>query len=134
MRRAADMSSVQGLPEKPVSDDRPDAAPFGAGECPECKPDARTFVRSHPGQLFCTTDHRDAWNARAATRGRKLAPMAIVARLTRNGTRGDRATGARAAAEQHALITRWRDEDAAAGRMSHTEYLARRYRAGFDPL
>ncbi len=128
------MSSVQGPPEKPASADSGEAAPFGHGECPECRPDVRGFIRRHPGQLFCTTAHRDAWNDRAAKRGRVLTPLAIVARLTRNGTRGDSDTGARAASEQHALITRWRDEDAAAGRMSHPEYLARRYRAGFDPL
>ena len=128
------MSLAQGLPETPVSADRGETAPFGHGECPECKPAVRAFVRRHPGQLFCTTAHRDAWNDRAAKRGKVLAPLAIVARLTRNGTRLDRETGARAASDQHSLITRWRDEDAAAGRMSHTEYLARRYRAGFDPL
>ncbi|WP_230769501.1 hypothetical protein [Sphingomonas sp. Leaf4] len=67
-------------------------------------------------------------------RGKVLTPLAIVARVTRNGTRGDKATGARAASEAATLIQQWRDDDAAAGRMSHPEYLARRYRTGFDPL
>ncbi|MBD8677955.1 hypothetical protein IFT55_05800 [Sphingomonas sp. CFBP 13720] len=92
------------------------------------------FARRHPGQLFCTVAHRDAWNGRAAVRGRVLTPLAIVARVTRNGTRGDRKTGARAASEAATLIQQWRDDDRAAGRMSHPEYLARRYRVGFDPL
>lgn len=99
--------------------------------CPEC---LTPFVRRHPKQLFCTVEHRDAWNNRATVRGRVLTPLAIVARVTRNGTRNDRETGARAASEQATLIQRWRDEDRAAGRMDHPEYLARRYRAGFDPL
>ena len=128
------MSSVLGHTEKPVSDDRGETAPFGRGECPECRPEVRAFVRRHPGQMFCTVAHRVAWTDRTAARGKVLTPLAIVARLTRNGTRLDRETGARAASDQHSLITRWRDEDAAAGRMTHTEYLARRYRAGFDPL
>lgn len=99
--------------------------------CPEC---LAPFERRHPGQLFCTPLHRDTWNNRASIRGRVLTPLAIVARVTREGSRGDRKTGKRAASEANALIQRWRDEDQAAGRMPHPEYLAQRYRAGFDPL
>ncbi len=112
------MSSVSG-----TTDTRP--------ECPECR---QAFARRHPGQLFCTAAHRDAWNNRAAVRGRVLTPLVIVARVTRNGTRGDRVTGARAASELATIVQHYRDEDRAAGRMDHPEYLARRYRAGFDPL
>ena len=125
------MSLLQGPTEKPVNGNHGVAPTASTEECPECR---CTFVRRHPGQLFCTPAHGAAWNNRATVRGRVLTPLAIVARLTRNGTRLDRETGSRAASDQHSLITRWRDEDAAAGRMSHTEYLARRYRAGFDPL
>lgn len=126
------MSSVQGPPETPAATAAPvsgttDTRPL----CPEC---LSRFPRRHPGQLFCTVAHRDAWNGRAAVRGRVLTPLAIVARVTRNGTRGDRATGARAASEAATLIQQCCDEDRAAGRMSHPEYLARRYRVGFDPL
>lgn len=113
------MSSVQGPSEKPV------------WRCPEC---LTVYNRKHPGQLFCTPRHRDTWNNRASIRGRVLTPLVIVARVTRDGTRGDKPTGRRAAAEAALLIQRWRDEDAAAGRMAHPEYLALRYRAGFDPL
>lgn len=126
------MSSVQGPPETHVSTTLPvSGATDTRPQCPEC---LSPFKRRHPGQLFCTVAHRDAWNGRAAVRGRVLTPLAIAARVTRNGTRGDRATGARAASEAAALIQRWRDEDRAAGRMDHPEYLARRYRTGFDPL
>ncbi len=117
------MSAVlHAPPETPVGRERP---------CPECM---APFVPAQPGQLFCTVEHRAAWNNRATVRGRVLTPLAIVARITRNGTRGDRNTGATASHHANALIQRWRDEDRVAGRMSWSDYLARRYRAGFDPL
>jgi len=126
------MSLLQGPPETA----RHDAASISGTadtrpDCPECR--AR-FVPRHPGQLFCTAAHRDAWNNRQTVRGRVLTPLVMVARETRNGTRGDRVTGARAASQAATLMQRHRDEDRAAGRLSHPEYLARRYRAGFDPL
>ena len=99
--------------------------------CPECM---ALFVPTQPGQLFCSGAHRAAWNNRATVRGRVLTPLAIVARLTRNGTRGDRQTGQSAGHHANTLILRWRDEDREAGRMPWEDYLARRYRLGFDPL
>lgn len=63
-----------------------------------------------------------------------LTPLAMVARLTRQGTRGDRNTGRRATSHFNVLVQQYRDEDLAAGRMPWVEYLALRYAAGFDPL
>ena len=117
---------LQAAPEKPVTAPPPQTRP-----CPECM---AGFVATQAGQLFCTPAHRDAWNNRGTVRGRVLTPLAMVARITRDGTRGDRVTGKRASSENAALIQRWRDEDAAAGRMPWPEYLRRRYAAGFDPL
>lgn len=99
--------------------------------CPEC---LQRFPRRHPGQLFCTTVHRDAWNNRATVRGRVLTPLAIVERVTRGGSRGDTHTGKRARQQKDALIQRWIEEDRAAGRMTWPDYMARRYAIGFDPL
>ena len=120
------MSLVQRSPET-----GPTAGVGLSGPCPEC---LASFAPAHPLQLFCSPAHRDAWNNRYTVRGRVLTPLAIVARLTRDGTRGDKQTGRRAAVEQAILIQRWRDDDRAAGRMEWPEYLRRRYAIGFDPL
>lgn len=100
-------------------------------QCPEC---LASFRKTHPGQLFCTPAHRDAWNNRATVRGRVLTALAMVERATRGGTRGDKATGKRARQQKDQLIQRWIEEDRKAGRMAWPEYLARRYAVGFDPL
>lgn len=92
------------------------------------------FKPHQSNQLFCSVKHRNAWNARADVRGRVLTPLALVVRLTRQGTRGDKEIGHRATHEHNLLIQRWADEDRAAGRMPHDQYLRRRYRCGFDPI
>lgn len=102
--------------------------------CPECM---KPFEPKVANQLFCTAQHRAAWDNRATARGRVLTNLSMVARITRNGTRGteeERATGRQASHLHNSLIQRHRDEDRAAGRMAHPEYLARRLRLGFDPL
>ena len=99
--------------------------------CPEC---GASFAPVHAFQLFCSPAHRDTWANRQTVRGRVLTPLVIVARITRDGTRGNRETGKRAAADSAQLIQRYRDEDLAAGRMAWPEYLSRRYEIGFDPL
>ena len=58
----------------------------------------------------------------------------MAARQTRDGTRGDRDTGMRAASDANLFMQRWRDEDEREGRMSAVEYMARRYRLGFEPV
>ncbi|HEU0045106.1 hypothetical protein [Sphingomonas sp.] len=104
------------------------APPRPVATCPECRSPVT------PGKLFCSTEHRTAWNNRQTVRGRVLTSLAIVMRVTRNGTRGDRATGKQATHEFNTLVSRWIDEDARAGRQPWPEYQARRYRLGFDPL
>lgn len=102
--------------------------------CPEC---AKLFEPNVVNQLFCTSAHTTAWNNRATARGRVLTPLSIVARVTRNGTRGTpeaRAAGREASHLHNQLIQRYRDEDRKAGRMEWPEYMARRLRLGFDPL
>jgi hypothetical protein len=102
--------------------------------CPECR---KLFEPRVPNQLFCCREHNVAWNNRATARGRVLTPLSIVARVTRNGTRGTeeaRKAGREASNHHNALIQRYRDEDRAAGRMEWPEYMVRRLRIGFDPL
>ncbi|QIG79952.1 hypothetical protein [Stakelama tenebrarum] len=97
----------------------------------------KLFEPKVANQMFCAPTHNAAWNNRATARGRVLTPLAFVARITRNGTRGSdeaRKAGREASNQQNTLIQRWRDEDRAAGRMEWGEYMARRYRLGFDPL
>jgi hypothetical protein len=102
--------------------------------CPECGAPFEPRVRN---QLFCSTAHNTAWNNRATARGRVLTPLSIVARITRNGSRGspeDREAGRQASNLHNTLIQRYRDEDRAAGRMPWPEYMRRRLSIGFDPL
>lgn len=122
---------MKSLLQAPPRKARQDSHGHSGSTCPEC---LEHFARAHPGQLFCTPAHRDAWNNRATVRGRVLTPLAMVDRVTRGGSRGDVATGQRARQQKEALIQRWIEEDREAGRMSWPEYMARRYAIGFDPL
>lgn len=102
--------------------------------CPEC---LKLFEPKVRNQLFCSTAHNTAWNNRATKRGRVLTPLAIAARITRNGTRGKpelREAGRQASNYYNLLIQNYRDEDRAAGRMPWPEYMMRRLNIGFDPL
>lgn len=106
----------------------PDARSSAPGwRCPEC---LQPVARIQPTQLFCCPQHKRAYNNRWLQRGAVLAPLYAAARATRGGTRGDKRTGARARADADHLVQRWRDEDAAAGRMPVTQYMAERYRLG----
>lgn len=99
-------------------------------ECPEC---LQPFPVGRGRKIFCCPAHKRAWEARSRLRGLQLYPFAVVARVTRGGTRGAKIfTGTRAQRDADFLIQQWREEDAAAGRMSTTEYLDLRYRLGFD--
>lgn len=102
--------------------------------CPEC---GRPFEPRVANQLFCSPAHNTAWTNRATARGRVLTSLSIVARITRNGTRGtpaDREAGRKATHLHNQLIQRYRDEDRAAGRMPWPEFMARRLALGFDRL
>lgn len=104
--------------------------------CPECM---KLFERRVANQLFCTPQHKADWNNRATARGRVLTPLSMVARITRNGTRGtdeEKKAGREASNLHNALIQKYRDEDRAADppRMSWPQYMIRRFRLGFDPL
>jgi hypothetical protein len=103
----------------------------GPHPCPECM---QPFPPAHPHQLFCSLAHRSAWNERAKKRGRQVFPLMMVARITRDGSRGDKELGKRAASEFRELLRRWKDEDVAAGRMTWPRYLARLRAIGVDPL
>ncbi|WP_242149537.1 hypothetical protein [Sphingomonas sp. BAUL-RG-20F-R05-02] len=103
-------------------------------ECPECR---KGFEPKVANQLFCCPAHKNEWNNRATARGRVLTPLAIVARITRNGTRGTperRDAGKKASSYQATLIQRYRDEDREAGRMEWADYMIHRIDLGYDPL
>jgi len=113
----------------------PNAPKHGWAICPECLGE---FERHQADKLFCCQKHRRDWNNRAVVRGSVLAPLAIVARKTRNGTRGDITYGAKASQHADMLIRRWEAEDAEAndgrGRMTQQQYLRLRYQNGYDPV
>ncbi len=98
--------------------------------CPECM---EAFKPQDQRQLFCTPAHRTAWNNRATVRGRVLTPYVLAARVTRDGTRGNREAGKHAAQVRHRLIQGYVEEDRAAGRMDWASYVALRQKHGFDP-
>lgn len=107
-------------------------------QCPECM---RLFEPKVSNQLFCTPAHTAEWNNRATKRGRVLTPLSMVARITRNGTRGTpeaRDAGKQASSHYNRLVQRYRDEDRAAnegeGRMEWPAFHSLRIRHGFDPL
>lgn len=95
--------------------------------CPECLGPVK---RRQATQLFCSPEHKRAYANRWVARGSVIAPLYAAARATRGGSRGDKATGTRARADAEHLVQRWRDEDAAVGRMPVTAYVAERYRLG----
>jgi hypothetical protein len=104
--------------------------------CPECM---KPFEPKVANQLFCTPQHNADWNNRATARGRVLTPLSMVARITRNGTRGspeDREVGRKASSSHNALVQRYRDEDRAAndgrGRMEWPQFMRQRIRLGFN--
>jgi hypothetical protein len=107
---------------KPVS-----GSASASPRCPEC---LTAFARKQPTQLFCSPQHKRAYANRWTVRGAVLAPLYAAARATRGGTRGDTSTGSRARADADFLVQKWKDEDAAAGRMPVTDYVAARYRLG----
>ncbi len=114
------------------------AGDWTARPCPECM---GLFEPKVVNQLFCKPEHNTAWNNRATKRGRVLTPLSIVARVTRNGTRGTpeaREAGRVASSQHNTLIQRYRDEDRAAndgkGRMEWPDFMILRIRQGFDPL
>lgn len=84
--------------------------------------------------MFCETAHRIAFHNRMATRGKVILPLIMAARITRNGTRRDTATGKRARLEAERLMQDWIEEDRAAndgkGRTAADTYMAFRYRHG----
>jgi len=120
--------SAEAAPEAPRLPNKPK---HGWAICPECQGE---FERHQPDKLFCCQKHRREWNNRAVVRGSVLAPLAIVARKTRNGTRGDKTYGAKASQDADMLIRRWEAEDAEAGRMTQAQYLRLRYQNGYDPV
>lgn len=114
-------------PETAAAAEGPAQAPRAQWCCPEC---GHAFDRRQPGQLFCSKEHKRTYNNRWLKRGAVLAPLYAAARATRGGTRGDKATGAKARRDADFLVQRWREEDAAANRASAVDYVAARYRLG----
>jgi len=122
------MTTPPGAPEKPAgatgAAPRPDHP-----RCPECP---ATWEHGHPNKMFCGDPCRDAYTSRLDKRGRQLAPYAMASYATRGGTRGDHVTGKRARQDAEFLMRLWKEEDAEAGRLSVTEYMALRYAKGFE--
>jgi hypothetical protein len=132
------MSVLDGPARKAVTGDRvhdstsgaTGGAPHASGgpRCPECR---QPFDRVHPRQLFCSEKHRKAFHNRSTVRGYALVPIAMAARITRDGCTGDRDTGKTARRESRRLMDAWAREDRAAGRMSMVDYMRARAKIGY---
>ncbi len=96
--------------------------------CPEC---SEVIQPVHPRQLFCSTAHKTAFHNRWTVRGRALAPVAVAARITRDGSTGDTDIGKKARRESRHLMDRWAREDREAGRMTMVDYMRERWRIGY---
>jgi hypothetical protein len=132
----ADSALLQGCSQR--GHNRPpgqQAGGWAPRTCPEC-PGGKLFEPKVVNQLFCCPAHNAAWNNRATKRGRVLTPYSMVARITRDGSRGtpeQRAVGKEAASSHRRLIQRYRDEDRTAGRMEWADFMILRIALGFDP-
>lgn len=105
----------------------------GSRRCPECLAAVAPSNAAGNRNMFCCSAHRVAWHNRATVRGRVLVPLIMAARVTRDGTRGNRReTGKRAASDARRLMQRYAEEDREAGRMPPDEYAALRNRLGHD--
>lgn len=104
------------------------AAPSGlAIRCPEC------LTVREPGRaagMFCSKDHKTAFNNRQTVRGRVLVPLIMAERITRSGERRDRGVGVAARQDSRRLMDRWAREDRDAGRMAMDDYLRQRRALG----
>lgn len=60
-----------------------------------------------------------------------LAPVAVAARITRDGSTGDKEIGKKARRESRHLMDKWAREDREAGRMSQVDYMRERWRIGY---
>ena len=104
------------------------SAPYARNTCPEC---VQVFRPVHPRQLFCCPAHKAAFHNRATVRGKALTPMAMAARITRDGCQGDTVTGKRGRRESRQLIDQWAREDREAGRMDMVSYMRARLAIGY---
>lgn len=132
------MSVLDGPAQKPETGDTP--APGTTGPCgitraasvrPPCPECTKPFEPVHSRQLFCCPAHKKAFHNRATVRGCALAPIAMAARITRDGCQGDTETGAEARRESRRLMDAWAREDREAGRMSMVDYVRARKRIGY---
>ena len=131
---------LHAAPETAARDDlaaegtaAPEKGAKGSRRCPECLAAVKPSVAAGNRNMFCCPEHRVAYVNRNTVRGRSFVALAMAARMTRDGTRGElRETGKRAARQARALQQQWIDEDRAAGRMLADEYCALRHRLGHD--
>ncbi|SDC29643.1 hypothetical protein SAMN05444678_102226 [Sphingomonas sp. YR710] len=83
------------------------------------------FAPRQNSQLFCCTDHKNAFHDRWRIRGRQLAPLEMAVSVTRNGRIRDTDIGVRAARSAQRLKRQWAAEDRDAGRMPMDQYIRR---------
>lgn len=103
----------------------PSSAPkISPAPCPEC---GERFTSTDPRRLFCTNEHKRAWNNRQMTR---FAPLGILAQAWRQGRhkKGGDESAKFAFAEFCNAVDRFNAEDKEAGRTAALEVLRGRYR------
>lgn len=117
-------------PESGPGAPRGDPATVGKGRrCPECM--GLVDTEKDWRKMFCCAAHRLAFHDRQLKRGRSLVVPAIADRITRSGTRRQRAAGRKARQRKERLIQQWINEDREAGRMAMDDYFELTDRLGF---
>lgn len=104
----------------------------GSRRCPECLQAVKPSKAAGFRNMFCCETHRQAHHNRATVRGRKLVPLVMAARITRDGSARDKETGKRTRRQSRSLMDAWAREDREAGRMPADEFAALRHKLGHD--
>lgn len=110
-------------PEIAATEKTASARPMPA--CAEC---LAPFTPRQASQLFCCTDHKNAFHDRCRIRGRQLVPLEMAVSITRNGRTRDKEAGVLAARSAQRLKRQWAAEDRAACRMPMDQYIRRMIR------
>lgn len=102
----------------------------GSRRCPECLVPVEANEKAGSSNMFCCAEHRVAFTNRNTVRGRQLVPIALAARITRDGSERRKEIGKHARRLSRTMMDKWNREDREAGRMPPDEYHALRLSLG----
>jgi hypothetical protein len=92
---------------------------------PKCAECGTPFPKGQHKKVFCQPKCKQAFHNRSAARGKTLVPLLMASRQGRNTELGKYAQG-----EWARLVSRFSEEDKAAGRMPMLQFLKRQQALG----